>query len=235
MLDKRAGPSSRDHVRIPSTSCPQLAPKRVTLSPSTAITTNEQFYHQLFRSTTTSAPPTTAIMSTATSSRGRNGRKRTSDDAPYAAPSGAASALKRAAADPETAPLHRAKRKRLAPAPTIHPSMASSGGYMASLRGGDFDEDESPADAVVRFFVAPVATNIRTHTKVYSGRLYIHSNDRPHSLLGRVRLGPKHPPIPAHRPRPALALCPPLRPLLPVRLTLRRLFHPSHVPSHPLP
>lgn len=94
------------------------------------------------------------MSTSATSSRVRTGRKRTSDDAPYAAPSGAASALKRAAnIDPDAVP--RAKRKRLAPAPTIHHASSAAaaayggvGAYVPSLRGTYDDEDN--AEDVVR-------------------------------------------------------------------------------------
>jgi hypothetical protein len=89
------------------------------------------------------------MSTSATSSRARAGRKRSSDDAPYAAPSGAASALKRAAnIDPDAAP--RAKRKRLAPAPPAHQTYAPAGvvgTYAPSLRGG-YDDEEVAEDVV---------------------------------------------------------------------------------------
>jgi hypothetical protein len=78
------------------------------------------------------------------SSRARTGRKRVADDAPYAAPSGAASALKRAANIDDAAP--RAKRKRLAPAPTI---------YSAAYRTGYADASEDDADDLAEDVVRP--------------------------------------------------------------------------------
>jgi citrate synthase len=75
--------------------------------------------------------------------RARTGRKRANDDAPYAAPSGAASALKRAA-NMDDAAAPRAKRKRLAPAPTI---------YAASYRSYAHDDEEDDADAAAEAVV----------------------------------------------------------------------------------